>query len=143
MKRHSALRQLSRDHHHALVVAQQLKRANSSTAEEARAVFLAYWETDGRQHFREEEEILLPTLARYADPDQPAVTRVLSDHVRIRQLALDLSSEVEPLQALGGVLELHVRREERELFPLIEQMVPEADLIELATRLAPAPRPPT
>ena len=60
MKRHPALESLSGDHHHALVVAQRLKRPTDSTAADARAAFLQYWQADGREHFREEEEVLLP-----------------------------------------------------------------------------------
>ena len=137
MKRHPALAQLSRDHHHALVVAQQLKRAEEGTAEQARAFFLDYWEHDGRTHFREEEEILLPSLARFTDPDQPLVAHVLIDHVRIRKLAADLAAgaSVPMLSALGVALEAHVRREERELFPLLERVMPDEALRELAAVL--------
>ncbi|MGH2928070.1 MAG: hemerythrin domain-containing protein, partial [Solirubrobacteraceae bacterium] len=63
MKRHPAIAALSRDHHHALVVAQRLRRATDDDGSDARAreTFLEYWRADGAQHFREEEEILLPT----------------------------------------------------------------------------------
>lgn len=137
MKRHPALQQLSRDHHQALVVAQRLKRAAPADADQARAQFQDYWQADGRTHFREEEEILLPTLARFADPDQPIVARVLIDHIRIRRLQADARdrADLDVLHALGGELEQHIRREERELFPLIEQTVPEPELVELAARL--------
>lgn len=139
MKRHPALEQLSRDHHHALVVAQRLKRAQASTADEAREAFLDYWTSEGRAHFREEEEILLPTLARFTDPDQPVVTRVLLDHVRIRRLAAELAddSPLAQLHTLGAELQQHVRREERDLFGVIEETIPEIELLELAARLAP------
>lgn len=135
VKRHPALQELSRDHHHALVIAQLLKRADQSTAAEARKRFLRYWNTDGREHFREEEEVLLPTLARFVDPDQPIVARVLLDHVRIRALA-EPSDDLQQLHELGAQLEQHVRREERELFDLIEQAIPERELTELSARLA-------
>jgi iron-sulfur cluster repair protein YtfE (RIC family) len=140
VKRHPALESLSRDHHHALVVALRLKRATDSTAAEARASFLDYWEADGREHFREEEEVLLPALARFTDPDQPVVVRVLLDHIRIRRFATALADggPLEDLHALGGELEQHVRREERELFGLIERVMPEPELVALAERLAPA-----
>ena len=42
----------------------------------------------------------------------------------------------ELLHALGTRLEQHVRREERELFPLIEQSVPENELLRLASLLS-------
>lgn len=138
MKRHPALESLSRDHHHALVVAQRLKRATEPTADEARSAFLDYCEADGREHFREEEEVLLPALARFADPEQPVIARVLIDHVRIRRLAAELAGAepVATLHGLGEELERHVRREERELFPLIERAMPEDELVALAERLA-------
>lgn len=139
MKRHDALAPLSRDHHHALVVAQRLKRAGEATAANARQAFLEYWRADGQRHFREEEDILLPSFAGYGDPEAPIVARVLIDHVRIRRLADEVAAERPPigvLQALGEQLGDHVRREERELFPLIEQALPEAELKRLVRLLA-------
>ena len=140
VKRHPALEQLSRDHHVALVAAERLKRATEQNAEEARSAFLRYWQSDGREHFREEEEVLLPAFARFADPGVPIIARALIDHVRIRRLALDVagdSPDLELLRTLGMRLEQHVRREERELFPLIEQVVPESELLGLASWLGP------
>jgi hemerythrin-like domain-containing protein len=135
VKRHPALQELSRDHHRALVVAQRLKRADEATAEDARERFLEYWRTDGREHFREEEEVLLPALARFTDPDQPIVVQVLVDHIRIRALAQQ-AGDVTKLRELGSQLERHVRREERELFALIERSLPDSELEQLAERLA-------
>lgn len=137
MKRHPALEQLSRDHHHALVVAQRLKRADQPGAERARSDFLSYWDAKGSEHFREEEDILLPTLARFTDPHQELIARVLTEHVAIRRGALELAggAPLATLQALGRELERHVRREERELFPLIEGALPEEELVRLGARL--------
>ncbi len=134
MKRHNALAPLSRDHHHALVVAQRLKHASEATAADARNTFLEYWRADGQRHFREEEEILLPSYAGHGDVEEPIVARVLIDHARIRRLADELSGDAAPiatLHALGEQLGEHVRREERELFPLIERALPEAELARL------------
>ncbi|HEX8977307.1 MAG TPA: hemerythrin domain-containing protein [Solirubrobacteraceae bacterium] len=134
MKRHEALAALSRDHHHALVVAQRLRRASETTATEDRDAFLAYWHADGQRHFREEEDILLPAYARFGDSEEPVLARVLVDHVRIRGLADEVASDspgLEALHALGEQLSAHVRREERELFPLIEAALPEHELSRL------------
>lgn len=54
------LRALSRDHHQGLSAALRLKRTTSATAREARQQFLDFWRTEGRRHFRIEEEVLLP-----------------------------------------------------------------------------------
>ena len=136
MKRHPALEELSRDHHQALAVALRLKRAADTTASESRGAFLHYWNSEGRKHFREEEEVLLPALARFTDADHPLIARVLVDHLRIRRLAEDVAADppLATLHALGAELEQHVRREERELFPLIERTIPDAELAALAER---------
>ena len=140
LKRHAALEELSRDYHHARVVAHRLKRADRAGAADACDSFLAYWKSDGREHFREEEEILLPACAGFLDPDQPLVARVLTEHVRIRHLAREIASSEHPplelLHELGSQLERHVRREERELFPLIEQTMPGAELDRLVALLS-------
>jgi hemerythrin-like domain-containing protein len=140
VKRHGALEPLSRDHHHALVAAQQLRRASESTATDARDRFRDYWDQEGREHFREEEEILLPMCAPFVDPEHRLVLKVLSDHVRIRHLAGEATASSAPplsvLHDLGHQLEQHVRLEERELFPLIERSLPEEQLARLVELLA-------
>jgi hemerythrin-like domain-containing protein len=132
MKRSEALAPLSRQHHRGLAAALKLKRAQASDAGEARAAFLEFWEAEGRDHFRIEEEILLPAYARHGEADHPAVVRVLVEHVDLRRRGQDLAATDEPapgvLQDLGERLERHIRHEERVLFPLIEGALPEAEL---------------
>lgn len=139
MKRSAALASLSRDHHQALVVAQQLRRADPDRAPDARERFLAYWHGHGQRHFQLEEEILLPSYASYGDPYDPLVLRVLGDHVAIRQRANQLADRPEPdpdaLHDLGERLAAHVRLEERELFPMIEQAMPPDELTAVAQAL--------
>jgi hypothetical protein len=139
MRRGPALVALSRDHHQALFIAQQLRRATPQTRGEARGAFLAFWQGDGRWHFRAEEEVLLPAYAGHGDPHHPLVARALCDHVAIRHqadaLARDRAPSIDALHELGLRLADHVRLEERELFPLIEQAMPAADLAAVAVAL--------
>lgn len=139
MKRSEALAILSRDHHQALVVAQRLSRADAQDADAARTRFLDFWEHEGRRHFQQEEELLLPAFAAHGDPRHPLVLQVLGDHVAIRaraaQLAAAESSSVEALHELGAELSAHVRFEERQLFSVIEQAIPGDELLALARRL--------
>ena len=58
MKRAEALRPLSRDHLKSLMAAKRLRSATDAGI--AARDFLAFWETEGRRHFRVEEEVLLP-----------------------------------------------------------------------------------
>ncbi|HUS14834.1 MAG TPA: hemerythrin domain-containing protein [Chloroflexia bacterium] len=157
MKRDPALRGLSHDHHHGLVQAHRLMRAatpepagrDGTPAEVARA-FLAFWAAGTTRHFRVEEEVLLPGFARYADPDQPPIVRMLLEHVHIRRLAGDLAAELAAgpptpatLAALGTLLEAHIRHEEGVVFPLIEAAMPPDGLATLAAALHAAELPAT
>lgn len=139
MKRSHALTALSHDHHHALRVAQLLRRADDASASAARADFLAFWTTEGQRHFRIEEDILLPGFARFGDAGDERVVKVLVDHVDLRRRAADLQADAHPatgeLRALGERLHDHVRYEERSLFPLIEQAMPPSELSALAVEL--------
>jgi hemerythrin-like domain-containing protein len=137
VKRHRALQPLSRDHHVALVAAQRLRRAEAGDADAARATFLEFWNDHCARHFRVEEDVVLPAFAAYGDPADGRVVEMLVDHVRIRAAAAALArgdAELEALHALGTALERHVRLEEREVFPLIEETLPE----EAAERLVEA-----
>ncbi len=49
-------------------------------------MFLSHWHAEETQHFRLEEEILLPAYAAYGDPDDPAVVRMLSTEELARAL---------------------------------------------------------
>jgi hemerythrin-like domain-containing protein len=139
MKRAQALRQLSRDHHKALFIAQRLRRAEEPDCEARATEFLDFWREHGHRHFQVEEELLLPAYERVASAEEEPVVRVLTDHVTIRRRAADIEAgerTVGFLQELGTILEGHVRHEERVLFPLIEQALPPAELENLARAIA-------
>ena len=133
MKRSTALRSLSREHHHALTVAQRLRRADDP--DEATSDFLEFWRADGEEHFRIEEAVLLPLWALLGKIDERAAAQLSREHLAIRSVALSLPSQkpsLETLHALGSDLAAHVRFEERELFPLIEEDLTAEDLDRLA-----------
>jgi hemerythrin-like domain-containing protein len=141
LKRSEALQSLSRDHHHALTVAQRLRRADDP--QEAATGFLEFWRQQGALHFRVEEEVLLPVWAELGIVDPDAAARLSREHLEIRGMARRLTSQpvsLPTVQGLGERLAEHVRFEERELFPLIEQDLGEADLARLARAVADAER---
>ena len=135
MKRAEALQPLSRDHHPALEVALKLRRATDRDADAVRREFLEVWREHGALHFRVEEDVLLPAAAHRVDPSDPAVVRVLTDHIEIRRRASDLEGSEEPvpgdLNTLGEALNDHVRHEERVLFPMIDEALSEEELSRL------------
>ncbi len=147
MKRSEFLISLSHDHHQSLFLAQRMRRADADSAAEIGEAYLRYWREDGARHFREEEEVLLPVYAEYADPTDALVAEVLTEHVQIRSqvgvlerqlsAAPDGSTALATLHGLGELLAVHVRREERQLFPQIEAALPAAAATELAAILSP------
>jgi hemerythrin-like domain-containing protein len=139
VKRGEGLQALSRQHHQGLSVALRLKRVTSETADGARRAFLEFWASEGRVHFRAEEEDLLPAFAAYAGPEHEAIVRVLVEHVDMRRRASELAGGDDlasaDLRELGLRLERHIRHEERVLFPLIEEALPAAQLNRLAATM--------
>jgi hemerythrin-like domain-containing protein len=139
MKRSAALRTLSHQHHQGLYAALQLKRAQQKTAANARQAFVDFFEREGARHFRIEEELLLPAYARHAQFDEPAIVRVLTEHVDLRRRGQDLENSADPdpyvLRELGERLERHIRFEERVLFPMIEGALPPDELQRLAAAI--------
>lgn len=94
-----------------------------------------FWENGGNEHFREEEEILLPAFAQFAEIDRPEITENLIEHVKIRalvdQVVKTSPPSIELMHKLGALLESHVRKEERTIFPMIEEALPDEKLYEL------------
>jgi hemerythrin-like domain-containing protein len=121
-----------------------LRRATPASTANDREAFLQFWQTEGRRHFQVEEEVLLPAYARHRPPDEPAVVRVLTEHVDLRRRAAELEASESPsltdVQELGKRLAQHIRHEERVLFPVIEAALSDADLSELARALERAER---
>jgi hemerythrin-like domain-containing protein len=144
MRRSESLQALSRGHHQGLSVALQLRRATPASTSDARRAFLRFWQTEGVQHFRVEEEVLLPAYARHRPPDEPPVVRVLTEHVDLRRRAAELAASGSPsltdVRELGERLAQHIRHEERVLFPAIEAALSHAELSELARALEDAER---
>jgi hemerythrin-like domain-containing protein len=136
MKRDASLRPLSREHHRALVTAQALQEAKAPP--DLAGMFLTFWREDGRRHFRIEEEVLLPTWALHASVDRDGVTKMLEEHLKIRRSALEIETRgltADDARQLGRLLEAHVRFEERELFPLIEEALDGEALSQLAVAI--------
>jgi hemerythrin-like domain-containing protein len=136
MKRAEALRPLSREHLAALLVAKALREAGD--LDQATAEFLRFWQEEGRHHFRVEEEVLLPTWAIHAEVDRAGVARMLEEHLAIRRQALRLEAgelSLEDVRELGTLLNDHVRFEERQLFPIVEEALDGESLDRLAAAI--------
>jgi hemerythrin-like domain-containing protein len=85
------------------------------------------WKEELAEHFTEEEEHLFP-LPDYPDAVRSMVERALDEHRRMREL-VERSARGEDVEEtarqLGLLLEAHIRFEERELFPAIQEVLSE------------------
>lgn len=126
MKRSTILQPLSREHHTALTLAKACERAAQSADDDLVAQIcqraILSFRNELEPHFRFEEVSLLPQL--HGTASQPLADRTLADHQQLRGLLDALqANDVEALQRFGTCLSAHVRFEERELFPALENLL--------------------
>jgi hypothetical protein len=123
MRRSPQLTPLSHDHHVALEVALRLRRATPDGLADAVAMLDGFWHGRGAAHFAREEDVL--TVALVADDPTwvDGVARMHAEHATLRRTAGALLAQPTTAAAVafGAALRDHVRFEERELFPLLEQ----------------------
>jgi hemerythrin-like domain-containing protein len=140
MIRHRSLHPLSRDHNDALIAVQRLRyglEGRRWSMRAARDEFLAAWWKGLRAHFEAEDMFLLPHL-----PVGALRKRFERDHAHIRRLVAEVeaTADEDPGRPLLARLEFdlheHVRWEERELFPYLEDRLGEDELDSLESQLA-------
>ena len=148
MKRHQSLFPLSHDHHHALVQALNLDKVGGGDDQaglrEAAARFADFWKSDLQRHFAQEEQIVLPLLAKYKAADAAEIKDTLEQHSAIARLIDELNEklarremiEASLLTNLAESLRRHIRYEESELFPAVEASVPDEELWLMNMRLS-------
>ena len=139
MKRHEALIPLSREHHGALLLAQVLKsdvpdyKGMPTLPAEKAAYALETFTNTLQPHFKKEELLMQKVMGRNDDLDK-LVAEICSEHIELTEAfqSLNQSQNLErSLHMLGEKLSEHIRKEERILFPLIEESCTAAMLNEL------------
>lgn len=130
--RHPSLIALSHDHHHGLALALrcrkqalgQLKPMGVAGLRERAKEFLDFFAANLVAHFRAEEEVLFPVLRDAVPASVSMLDELIKHHEQIRSAVLQLEAGTglaKLIFDLGDLLERHIRREERELFPLFEE----------------------
>jgi len=130
--RHPSLIPLSHDHHHGLALALrcrkqalgQLKPLGAAGLRERAAEFIGFYRSNLAAHFRAEEQALFPAMRAALPEVGSLLDELLRDHAALRQGAEQLEAGIGLAKLvfdLGDLLERHIRKEERELFPLFEK----------------------
>ena len=132
--RHASLVPLSQDHHHGLALALrcrkqslgQIRPMGAEGLRERAKEFLAFYASNLIPHFRAEEEVLFPLLRSVVPGSGEMIDELVRNHAQIRAAIPQLEAGTglaKLIFDLGDLLERHIRKEERELFPLFEQHV--------------------
>jgi hemerythrin-like domain-containing protein len=86
-----------------------------------------FFDSDLVPHFRAEENVLFPTMHRLSAAPQ-LIEELLSEHRKIERLVdqlrhSDCEQLTDRLIEFADLLESHIRKEERDLFPVYERLV--------------------
>lgn len=137
MKRHKALILLSHDHHKGLLLAQLLKKTAPAYKDlpddpvgKMNYAIEAY-KSDLSIHFKDEEEILFPLLSNKSAEIDDLINELLDEHKIIEDGISSLKASddlVNHLDAIGNILEKHIRKEERILFQKAQSILSDNEL---------------
>ncbi|WP_019039101.1 hemerythrin domain-containing protein [Psychroflexus tropicus] len=119
LKRHEALKNLSREHHDGLIFALRLQKgvAKRARLEEMENYAIWFWKQHLLPHFKMEELQLFPMLKE----DYELVKTARQQHRDLESLFNTQPKTYKDFKAIYELLQLHIRLEERELFNWIQE----------------------
>ncbi|HLV51680.1 MAG TPA: hemerythrin domain-containing protein [Flavobacterium sp.] len=120
MKRIEELHHLSHDHHHGLLVCWKIRTAFSKGIEMERVKNYLKWfyEYHLKTHFEIEEQTLLPVVGTENEYGK----QMLAEHQQLRDLFETTEISSGNLTQIEELLQAHIRFEERQLFPIIQDI---------------------
>jgi iron-sulfur cluster repair protein YtfE (RIC family) len=140
MLRDKSLIPLSHQHQHALALCVRIDRAQPIPTEDLQA-WLVEIERDFAQeievHFSAEETVLFPAAREFPEMI-PLVEELITDHAGLRESFLKASTRpvsAETLPVLARQLSVHIRKEERQLFERLQQLMTPQQLLSLGLSL--------
>ena len=130
IKRSKELAPLSRDHHHGLLLCWKIRNGVKNHIDSnriSRYIIFSFRE-ELSEHFRQEEEILFSLLSDEEVLKQQALEQHGSLWEQVTKIESQQQLDTMLLLAFADTLDTHIRFEERQLFPFIEQTVDAAKL---------------
>lgn len=120
IKRHEALKTLSREHHHGLLLCWKIRQGIKFEVEPERMKRYTDWFKAKYlyPHFEAEEEHVFPVLGF----EDPLVKKALAEHRRLKRLFNQNSEIFKALCLIEEELDKHIRFEERVLFNEVQQL---------------------
>lgn len=140
MLRDKSLIPLSHQHQRALALCVRIDRAQPIAAadmEAWQAEIGQLFEQEIQFHFTAEEQVLFPRASEFPEL-LPLVKELIADHTTLRNCfsqAQERRMSVESLSAFAQQLSAHIRKEERQLFERLQQLLKIEELSTLGTLL--------
>lgn len=143
MKRHKCLIKLSQDHHQGLIVAQLLKKNAPQYRDlpddlNGKAKYaINFYENELKNHFALEENILIPFILNRNKNIDTLCNQILEEHKIIFNKFENIKNyfDENQLDEIGILLSQHIRKEERELFELIQENFSDEELNQLDDKI--------
>lgn len=131
IKRIEALKSLSRDHHHALLLCWKIREGIKRDIEITRIKTYVdwFWENHLKEHFEVEECVVFPILGK----DHVLVKQAKAEHRRLKKFFEDKSDPLRSISLIEEELEKHVRFEERVLFNEIQNVATPSQILTIAS----------
>lgn len=132
IKRHEALKPLSREHHHGLLLCWKIREGVKRNVETQRIKdYIDWFELKYLDpHFEAEEKYVFPVLG----DENALVQRALAEHRRLRRLFNQEEDVYKAIHAIEEELDLHIRFEERNLFNKIQEVATPEEFAEIEER---------
>lgn len=133
VKRHALLKDLSRDHHHGLLLCWKIRKGQTLgiPAKRIRSYCTFFFKEHLVAHFREEEELVFPMLLA----ENELVKKAIQQHRRLERLFLKEEDDNKAVTLLEEELEQHIRFEERVLFNEIQDNASNEQWVKLAQEI--------
>ena len=130
LKRVKELQELSREHHHGLLLCWKIRTGFSKNIAPERIKRYADWFYTQHllPHFELEEKYVFSILEK----DHELVKKALAEHRRLRRLFKQKKDMDKNLGLIEEELEAHIRFEERVLFPEIQKVATALQLAKIA-----------
>ena len=126
LKRHNALQQYSREHHHALLLCWKIKVGFSKGVSAERIKIYSDWFYKNHliKHFEMEEKHMYPILGI----ENKLIHKAVEEHKLLSNLFADTLQIENSLKQIQTELEKHIRFEERTLFNEIQNSATQEQL---------------
>ena len=140
MLRDKSLIPLSHQHQRALALSVRIDRAQPipvANLESWLVEIEQHFEQEIKIHFNAEEKVLFPVARRYAELI-PLIDELVADHASLRESFLraeERSMSAESVPAFAQQLSAHIRKEERQLFERLQQLMSAEELTDLGAQL--------